>query len=235
VAVIQSLFQQAAYFRTNTSKQMPKYTATERSVVKSIVASLCIKRIPETEIMKEIFVQTNKSISRAGLYKVKQSIKKNSYKWMMNLAKDRYTYLHEYKERLDEIVWLQKKHHELIDKYTNTNNPHVVQSSRSNLITNEEDNMNPINRMLHCIGAPFYIFGIVIIVGHFLGASNFNLLTGIILWSIAVGLFLTGHKIERNLRAMTLIILFRYFSSTIATYRGAHACYLTARPRNQPR
>ena len=89
--------------------------------------------------------------------------------------------------------------------------------------------MNPINKMLHCIGAPFYIFGIVMIVGHFLGTSDFNLLTGIILWSIAVGLFLTGHKIERNLRAMTLIILFRYFSSTIAIYREAHTCHSTAR------
>ncbi len=95
--------------------------------------------------------------------------------------------------------------------------------------------MNPINKMLHCIGAPFYIFGIVMIVGHILGASDFNLLTGIILCSIAVGLFLTGHKIERNLRAMTIIILFRYFSSTIANYRGAHAYDPTARPRRQPR
>src|SRR6478672_1600203 len=94
--------------------------------------------------------------------------------------------------------------------------------------------MNPINRMLHYIGAPFYIFGIVMIVGHFLGTSDFNLLTGIILWSIAVGLFLTGHKIERNLRAMTLIILFRYFS-IIATYPEAHACHPTARSRKQPR
>ena len=94
--------------------------------------------------------------------------------------------------------------------------------------------MNPINRMLHCIGAPFYIFGIVMIVGHFVGASDFNLLTGIILWSIAVGLFLTGHKIERNLRAMTLIIFLRYFSSTITNYRGAHACHLTPRSRRQP-
>ena len=88
--------------------------------------------------------------------------------------------------------------------------------------------MNPINRMLHYIGAPFYIFGVVMIVGHFLGTSV-NLLTGIILWSIAVGMFLTGHKIERNLRAMTLIILFRYFSSTIATYRKGYACHPTAR------
>jgi hypothetical protein len=93
--------------------------------------------------------------------------------------------------------------------------------------------MNSINRMLHCIGAPFYMFGIVMIVGHFL-VSDFNLLIGIILWSIGVGLFLTGHKIERNLRAMTLIILFRYFSSTIASYREAHACRPTARSRRQP-
>jgi len=68
------------------------------------------------------------------------------------------------------------------------------------------------------------------IVGHFLGTSV-NLLTGIILWSIAVGMFLTGHKIDRNLRAMTLIILFRYFSSTIANYRGAHILHPAAGPR----
>ena len=41
--------------------------------------------------------------------------------------------------------------------------------------------MNPINRMLHCIGAPFYVFGIVVIVGYFLGISDFNPLTGIVL------------------------------------------------------
>jgi len=92
--------------------------------------------------------------------------------------------------------------------------------------------MNPINRMLHCIGALLYILGIVTVVEHFLGTNHFTFLTGIILWSIAVGMFLTGHKIERNLRAMTLIVLFRYFSSTIAGYRKAHACHPTARPRS---
>ena len=91
--------------------------------------------------------------------------------------------------------------------------------------------MSRINRMLHCIGAPLYILGIVLIVGHFLGTNDFTLLTGIILWSIAVGLFLMGHKIERNLRAMTLIVLFRYFRSRISTYRKALACHPTARPR----
>ncbi len=83
---------------------------------------------------------------------------------------------------------------------------------------------NPMNRILHCIGAPIYIFGIIMIIGHFLGIDNFNLLTGIILWSMAVGLFLTGHKIERNLRAMTLIILFRYLGTKTNITREFNKC-----------
>ena len=35
--------------------------------------------------------------------------------------------------------------------------------------------MNPTNRMLHCIGGPFYIFGIVMIIGHFLGSDGLEL------------------------------------------------------------
>jgi DNA-binding phage protein len=130
---IESLSQQAAYFRTQRSKHMPKYTATERTLVKSIVASLSIKRIHETEIMKEVFLQTNKSISRTGLYKVKQSIKKDSSEWYSTLMMSDHEYMHQFKERIDEIIWLQRKHHELIDKFDKLDNPHVVQSSLQEL------------------------------------------------------------------------------------------------------
>jgi DNA-directed RNA polymerase subunit RPC12/RpoP len=107
---------------------MPKYTATERTLVKSIVASLSIKRIHETEIMKEVFNQTNKSLSRSGLYRVKQSIKNDSYEWYTTLMKSDHDYIHQFKERIDEVIWLQRKHHELIDKFDKLDNPHVVQS-----------------------------------------------------------------------------------------------------------
>ena len=40
-----------------------------------------------------------------------------------------------------------------------------------------------------------------------------NPITGITLWLMAIGLFLTGHKLEGNLRAMTLIIIFKYLKS----------------------
>jgi uncharacterized membrane protein YGL010W len=70
---------------------------------------------------------------------------------------------------------------------------------------------NPANRILHLIGLPIYATGIMLIAGYFLNL-NTNPVTGLILWLIAVSLFLIGHKIEGNLRAMTLIILFKYLS-----------------------
>jgi hypothetical protein len=71
---------------------------------------------------------------------------------------------------------------------------------------------HPINRILHCVGLPLYVIGIVLVAGYFADLHT-NPITGIILWLIAIGLFLTGHKIEGNLRAMTLIIFFKYLKS----------------------
>jgi len=46
------------------SKSVPKFTNEERSLVKIIVVTLSIKRIPESEIIKEGFNQTNKTITK---------------------------------------------------------------------------------------------------------------------------------------------------------------------------
>jgi hypothetical protein len=113
---------------------MSKFTATERILVKSIVASLSIKRVPEIEIIKEVFTQTNKSLSRSGLYRVKESIKNESAKWYTALCKSENEYLHQFKERVDEIIWLQRKHYEIIDRYMNDDdNTHDAQTSLQEL------------------------------------------------------------------------------------------------------
>jgi hypothetical protein len=95
-----------------------KFTFAERTLVKSIVACLTIKRIPETEIINEIFRQTNKTISSVALFKIKKRIKKESYQWYKTMREGQFEYIHEFKERIDEILWLQKKHHEIIDSPT---------------------------------------------------------------------------------------------------------------------
>jgi uncharacterized membrane protein YGL010W len=79
---------------------------------------------------------------------------------------------------------------------------------------------NPINRILHCIGAPFYITGIAFILESLFG-SHANVMKGVVLSLMAIGLFLLGHKIEGNIRAMTLIILFKYVRfKVISQYSG---------------
>ncbi|HSA74348.1 MAG TPA: hypothetical protein VLD84_10385 [Nitrososphaeraceae archaeon] len=110
---------------------MSKYTNEERALVKSIVANLTIKRIPDNEIIKEVARQTNKTISRSGLRDVRQQIKRDSYKWYQTLRQGEYEFIHEFKERINEIMWLQKKHNEIIKN--NPDNPTIQQTSLAEL------------------------------------------------------------------------------------------------------
>ena len=93
--------------------------------------ALTIKRVPESEIIKEVYKQTNKTISRSGIHNVKQQIKRDSFKWYQTLRQGEYEYVHEFKERINEIIWLQKKHNEIIDN--NPNNPQIQQTSLAEL------------------------------------------------------------------------------------------------------
>ena len=75
---------------------------------------------------------------------------------------------------------------------------------------------NPISRVLHLIGLSLYAIGFTLLASYYLGSLDISSsIIAIILFPIAISLFLTGHKIEGNLRAMTLIILLKYLRSKI--------------------
>ena len=88
---------------------MPKFTAPESTLIKSIVASLSIKRIPEPEIINEIYYQTNKTISKVALFNIKKRIKWDSYHWYKTMRNGEFEYVHEFRERINEILFLQKE------------------------------------------------------------------------------------------------------------------------------
>lgn len=73
---------------------MAKFTFDERTIVKSIIANLSLRRISDDEIIKEIERQTSKIISRQSLYNLRQQIKKESYDWYKSLWKGQYEYIH---------------------------------------------------------------------------------------------------------------------------------------------
>ena len=70
------------------------------------------------------------------------------------------------------------------------------------------------NMMLHFIGAPLYIIGLLLIIA-FLFGMNTNPMLGIILWITGVVLFLMGHKIERNIKATTPVVVVKYLLSKL--------------------
>ena len=85
----------------------------------------------DKEIIEIIYRQTNKMISDRALYDLRQSIKKDSYQWYKTMREGQYEYIHEFEERINEIVSLQKKHHEIIEK--NEHNPQIQQTSLAEL------------------------------------------------------------------------------------------------------
>ena len=94
---------------------MSKFLHGERELVKSIVANLTIKRISDIDIIKVIFDQTNKKITDRYIRTIRQQIKRESYHWYKTMREGECEYIHEFKERISEIMSLQKKHHQIID------------------------------------------------------------------------------------------------------------------------
>ena len=73
------------------------------------------------------------------------------------------------------------------------------------------------------IGLPIYITGITLTLGYFLGLKT-NPISGVTMWSIAICLFLIGHKKEGNLRTMTIIVFFKYLRSKISILSRVDNC-----------
>jgi len=62
---------------------VPKFTAAERTLVKTIIDGLSIKRILESEIINEVYKQTNKRLSLSMLYHC--SIFTDGARWYNNI------------------------------------------------------------------------------------------------------------------------------------------------------
>ena len=90
---------------------MGKFRNWQRLEVQSIVADLTIKGIPDKLILKHIENRTGQSITDRSLRDIRQRIKRDSYDWYSQLREGQYEYIHEFKQRINEIMDLQRMHH----------------------------------------------------------------------------------------------------------------------------
>jgi hypothetical protein len=114
---------------------MPKFDSRERTEIESIVADLTIKGIPDKLIMKHIENKTGQTIAERTLHNIRQRIKQETTKWYSQLREGQYEYIHEFKQRINEIMDLQRMHHEIIIRNDNDRvyNPSIVQTSLDEL------------------------------------------------------------------------------------------------------
>jgi ribose/xylose/arabinose/galactoside ABC-type transport system permease subunit len=91
---------------------------------------------------------------------------------------------------------------------------------------------HPANQALHFIGAPFYVAGLAVVLGHFAGilqqqtTTTTELVAGTAMWLAAIAMFVLGHKIEGNIGSMTPVLLFRLMSRKVARYSVAQRVHL---------
>jgi hypothetical protein len=67
---------------------------------------------------------------------------------------------------------------------------------------------HPANIAFHAAGLPLYIYGIAMILGHFMDAGTDSLF-GILLWGLAISMFVAGHAIEGNVKSVTPVLIAR--------------------------
>jgi hypothetical protein len=119
------------YLPKISNGKMSSFTYDERVLIKNIVAKLSIKKVSSAEIIEEVYQKTNKTITSKEIYNVRQRIKKDSYQWFKTRAEGQYEYVREFKERIEEILWLLIKHHNIIEK--NQHCPQIQQTSLAEL------------------------------------------------------------------------------------------------------
>jgi hypothetical protein len=91
---------------------------------------------------------------------------------------------------------------------------------------------HPANQALHFIGAPFYVAGLIVMLGHFAGIQQLllqtttDLVAGTAMWLAAIAMFVLGHKIEGNVGSMTPVLLFRLLSRKVTRYSVAQRVHL---------
>jgi predicted membrane channel-forming protein YqfA (hemolysin III family) len=69
---------------------------------------------------------------------------------------------------------------------------------------------HPANKILHGIGLFLYTISIIMIISSYLLKTPLNPIIFILLFVVAIALFLFGHNIEGNIKATTWVIIFKY-------------------------
>jgi len=94
---------------------VPKFNKSERQYVKDIVNLYSLKRFSTEEIIREIYEVTKRKVTPVYISQVRKRIREEATKWYQAIRGGEHEYIYQFKQRIDEILWLQKKHYQIIE------------------------------------------------------------------------------------------------------------------------
>jgi len=101
-----------------------RLTKFERQDAKVHVRTCVISKFSREESLAYVQLQLNRNdITIYDIDRIKSGLKKDTEKWMQSLMKDRYAYVAQYKERIDECYKYEREYWRLY--YANPDQPHL--------------------------------------------------------------------------------------------------------------
>ena len=101
-----------------------KLTRIQREDAKIYVRECVISKFSREESLAYVRQKLKRNdITIFDIYRIKVALKKDTAKWMNSLMKDRWAYVAQYKERVDEYYKYQKEYWRIY--YSNPNSPYL--------------------------------------------------------------------------------------------------------------
>jgi hypothetical protein len=97
---------------------VPKFNKSQREYVKDIVNLYSLKRFSTEEIIQGIYEVTKRKVTPVYISQIRKRIKEEAAKWYQSIRDSEFEYIYQFKERIDEILWLQRKHYEIVVEST---------------------------------------------------------------------------------------------------------------------
>lgn len=96
-----------------------KSSKSEKVYVRGLIHNLSLQRWTDQEIVDFLHNEKKIDIARTTVNGIRNRIERKAEKWYIELRNSRYKYIANYKERLDSLLYYQKKLNQIIDFYMN--------------------------------------------------------------------------------------------------------------------
>jgi hypothetical protein len=99
-----------------TSKHA-SFTKAEREYVKGLVRNLSLQRLTDREKVQWLRDEKQIDLDRSTISKMRLQVQKDATKWYVGIRESGSKYVAIYKERLDSLLYYQKRLNEIVDSY----------------------------------------------------------------------------------------------------------------------